>query len=395
MTDKLKEQVLSLKEEMIGLRRDFHRYPELSMQERRTARRVADYLIDLGLTVTTDLGGTGVVGLLGANESGKTLLVRADMDALPIQEETALPFKSENSGVMHACGHDGHMAILLSTAKLLSLMGGNLGGRVKFVFQPGEEIFKGAAAMIKDGVMENPDVDAALGFHLINQIPLGVIGLRKGALMASADAFRIRIMGKGGHAGMPDQGVDAILMSAHTITSLQSLISKEVSPFTPLVVHVGKIKGGDAYNIIARHVELEGTVRTLDEALQKSMPERMERILKGIVSALRGSYEIDYEFGCPTVINEDAMTDLVRNAAAQVVGQKGVTEVQQIMGSEDFAFFLKEVPGCYFFVGAGNKEKGLDKPHHNAGFDFDEEALLSGAETLTRSVLAYFGSSYV
>ena len=243
--------------------------------------------------------------------------------------------------------------------------------------------------MIEDGVLKNPEVDAAFALHLMNHMPSGVIGVRNGAFMASMDSFTIKILGKGGHAAMPEGGVDAVLMSGQVVSALQSLISKEVSPLTPLVVHVGTIHGGSAFNIVADQVELKGTVRTLDETLQKSIPERMDRILKGVTEALRGTYELDYKFVYPPVINEESMTELVQRIAIQVVGEKKVIEIPPIMGSDDFAFCLKEVPGCYFFVGAGNSEKGMDHPHHNAQFDFDEDAMLVGAEMMVRVATTY------
>ncbi len=387
--DELRQAVLNHKEEMIALRREFHQYPELGMEESRTPKTVARHLGDLGLKVSTGIGKTGVVGLLEGGKPGKTVLLRADMDALPIQEMTDLPFQSKNAGVMHACGHDGHMAILLTLAKLLAARRKGLRGRIKFVFQPGEEGMGGARFMIQDGVLEEPSVDAAFALHLIAQFPVGMIGVRPGALMACMDSFTIRITGKGGHAAMPDGGVDAILMAAQAVTALQSLVSREISPLTPLVVHVGTFHGGEAFNIVAERVEMKGTVRTLDEALQKSIPERMDRVLKGITSALRGSHELDYEFGYPPLINDGPMTDLMKREAAYVVGPERVIDVPATLASDDMAFFLKKVPGCYFFVGAGNPSRGINHPHHNARFDIDEDALVVAAETLGRVTLAY------
>jgi amidohydrolase len=281
------------------------------------------------------------------------------------------------------------MAILLTVATILSYKREEFSGQIKFMFQPGEEGFAGARFMIEDGVLKDPKVDAAFALHLMNNMPSGVIGVRNGALMASMDSFTIKILGKGGHAGMPDEGVDAVLMSGQVVCALQSLISKEVSPLTPLVVHVGTIQGGSAFNIVADQVELKGTVRTLDETLQKSIPERMNRIVKGVTEALRGTHELDYQFVYPTVINEETMTELVQGIATQVVGEEKVIELPPMMGSDDFAFCLKEVPGCYFFVGAGNSEKGMDPPHHNARFDFDENAMVVGAEMMVRVAKTY------
>jgi amidohydrolase len=388
----ISKAVADLKGEMIRLRRDFHQHPELGFEEKWTAGIVAEYLDDLGIEVRTGVGRTGVSALLSGNGPGKTVLLRADMDALPIQEETEAPYKSRRDGVMHACGHDGHMAILLAAARILSHRRETFSGRIKFVFQPGEEGFAGAGFMIKEGVLKDPEVDAAFALHLMNQLPSGVIGVRSGALMASMDAFDIKILGKGGHAAMPEGGADAILMGAQVVSALQSLISKEVSPLTPLVVHVGMIHGGSAFNIVADRIELKGTVRTLDETLQKSIPERMDRILKGVTEALRGTHELDYRFGYPQLTNDEGMVRLVQGVAAHVVGEEQTVEIPPSMAADDFAFFLKEVPGCYFIVGAGDPERGLDQPHHNARFDFDEDAMAVGAEMMVRVALGYLAA---
>jgi amidohydrolase len=389
VADSIKDEILSLKDEMIQIRRDFHQYPELGMEEKRTSKKIAKRLGGLSLEVNTSIGRTGVVGLLKGKDLGKTVFLRADMDALPIHEKNNVPYRSRNDGIMHACGHDGHMAILLTVAKILADHREDLSGQIKFVFQPGEEGFAGARFMIEDGVLKNPKVDAAFGLHLNTGIPLGSLALRAGNMMACMDSFTIKIKGKGGHAASPEEGADAILMSAQVISMLQSLISKEVSPTTPLVVHVGTIHGGSAFNIVADYVELKGTVRTHDEILRKSIPERIERIVKGVTAALRGAHKLDYQFGYLPVVNDAGMTELVKGVGAQVVGADQVLEIAPVMISDDMGFFLREVPGCYFLVGAGSAEKGFDQPHHSARFDFDEEALVVGAEMMVRVVLAY------
>jgi len=389
MAAEISKEVMSLKEEMVRLRRDFHQNPELGLKERRTAGVIERYLKDLNLTVSANIGGTGVVGLLKGGKPGKTLLLRADMDALPIPEQTDAAYRSLNKGVMHACGHDGHMAILLTVARILSERRESIPGTVKFVFQPGEEGFGGAKLMIADGVLENPRVDAAMALHLFTSIPSGVIGVRPGPIMASMDNFTITILGRGGHGAIPDEGVDAILMSAHVITALQSLISRETSPLNPLVVHVGTIRGGNAANVVADRVVLAGTVRTLDDRLRRSIPQSMTRILDGIIPAFRGTYEFEYEEGYPAVVNDETMTELARETAKKVVGRENVREVERGMISEDMAFVLREVPGCFFYVGAGGRGQGVYAPHHNARFDFDEDALMIGAEMMTRAAMTY------
>ncbi len=389
MDDFIKDEILSLKDEMIQIRRGFHQYPELGMEEKRTSENIARRLGELSLEVNTSIGRAGVVGLLKGKNPGKTVLLRADMDALPIHEKNNVPYRSRNEGIMHACGHDGHMAILLTVAKILTAHHEDFSGRIKFVFQPGEEGLAGARFMIEDGVLKDPQVDAVFALHLMTRFPIGFVALRAGPLMACMDAFTIKIKGKGAHGAMPEEGADAILMSAQVISTLQSLISKEVSPMIPLVVHVGTIHGGNAFNIVAEHVELKGTVRTHDEILRKSMSERIDRIVKGVTTALRGTYKLDYQFGYPPVFNDAAMTGLVKDVGVQVVGAEQVIEIPPVMISDDMAFFLREVSGCYFFVGAGSAEKGFDQPHHNARFDFDEDALVVGAEMMAHVALAY------
>ena len=384
-----KKEIAGIKNEIIKLRRDFHQYPELAFAEKRTSEKITNYLKRLDLEVKTGVAGTGVVGSLSGQGRGKTLLLRADMDALPINEKNRIAYKSKNEGVMHACGHDGHMAILLAVAKILTAHQKDFKGNIKFVFQPGEEGYGGAKIMIKEGVLKKPKVNAALGLHISSLLPTGMIGLRVGTTMASMDDFSVRIHGRGGHAAIPDSGVDAILMSAQAITTLQSIITKEVSPVQPAVLHVGLIKGGDAFNVIADFAEFHGTVRTFDETLQKSMPDRIDRILKGVTQALRGSHELDYKFGYPPVVNDRGMSILVKQEAENVLGQGMVLEMPATMTSDDMAYFQREVPGCYFFLGAGNKKKNIDQPNHNSRFNIDEDALPLGVEVMVRSAMAY------
>ena len=308
---------------------------------------------------------------------------------MPIHELNDVEYRSVNDGVMHACGHDGHMAILLGTASVLSGMRDKLHGRVKFVFQPAEESLGGAGFMIEDGVLDNPKVDAAFGLHLISMLPLGYVGWKSGPIMASMDPFTITMKGKGGHSSIPEGGIDAIQMSASVITALQGIVTKEISPMTPVVIHVGTIKGGDAPNVIAETVVMEGTVRTLDTLVQQTIPERMERIISGIAGSMGGSYELDYKKGYPGTVNDAAMTQIVHDIAVQVAGEDFVLEVPSAMISEDMSFYLREVPGSYFYVGAGNVEKGLSQPHHNARFDFDEQALVMGARMMCSLAISY------
>ncbi len=389
MDDGLKKDVLAIQDEIISLRRDFHMYPELGMNEIRTAVKINEYLNNMALETTTGIAETGIACTIKGKGRGKTLLLRADMDALPIMEKTDIPFRSKNEGVMHACAHDGHMAILLGAAKILNARRSEFFGNIKLVFQPGEEGLAGAFFMINAGVLEDPKVDAALGLHLFSTFPTGQIRVRDGDMMASADQFTITIKGKSGHGAQPEAGIDAIFIAGHVITALQDIVSRELSAQSPAVIHIGKIQGGSAANIIADQVLLTGSVRTLNEEIRKFVEQRMNSILNGIVSAFRGTYTFDYIRGYPVLKNETSMTRLIEKTARTVVGTGNVFTADPIMASEDMAFFLEKVPGCFFFVGAANVEKGCHHPHHSELFNFDEDAMVIGVETLVRAALSY------
>jgi amidohydrolase len=384
----IKKEVAELKEEVIKLRRDFHMHPELGFQEKRTSQIVENYLKDLGLEVKARIAKTGVVGLLRGKENGSTILLRADMDALPIEEKNDVPYKSVNKGIMHACGHDGHTAMLLVAAKVLSRHKDEIKGNVKFVFQPSEEKDPGGAIkMIEEGVMENPHVKKAFGLHLGNMIPAGIIGIKEGVLTAEADRFKIKITGKGGHGAYPHTSVDPVVIASHTVLGLQQIVSRETDPVQPIVVTIGKIHSGDVFNVIPENAELLGTVRTLDKNVAKSVPERIERISKHIAEAYRGKAELEYHFGYPPLINSKEETQYVINIAKQVVGEKRIITVPVSMGGEDMAYFLEKAKGAFYWLGSMNKEKGLDKPHHSAYFDFDEDVLPIGVEMHVRIAL--------
>ena len=387
-----KGEITSLKDEMIQMRRDFHRKPEPGFREVETSKVVAKRLEEYGLEVKKGIAKTGVVGLLRGGSEGKTILIRADMDALTVKEQTGLEFASENEGVMHACGHDGHMTIALTTARILSRHRDALKGNLKFVFQPAEEWPGGAKLMIEEGVMEDPKVDAAIGLHLWNYLPIGKVGVRSGPIMASMDSMRIKIKGKGGHGAIPHDTVDSIVVSSHVVTALQTIASREIAPIAPCVVTIGTIKGGYGFNIIADFVEMEGTVRALDVDLQKTLPGRIERIIKGVTSGMRADYDFEYTFHHPVTINDETMVGLIEEVSAVVAGQENVVIFEQTMGGEDMAFFLREVPGCYFFLGSSNKEKGLDQPHHSPQFNFDEDAMPIGVEIFARAAMKYLES---
>ena len=378
-------------DEMVRLRRDFHAHPELGLKEKRTSGIVADYLQGLGLEVETGIAGTGVVGLLAGGAPGRTLMLRSDMDALPVQEQGDAPYRSRTKNVMHACGHDGHMANLLGTAAVLSRFREQLKGQVKFVFQPAEEFPGGAKLMVEEGVLENPRVDAAFGLHLVTSLPLGCIGWSRGVMMAAMDSFTLRIRGKSGHSAMPEGSVDAILAGARVISALQGLIVRDVSSPGAALVNVGTITGGSASNVVAEEVVLTGTVRTIDRDVRAGFPAAMMRAIDGAAGGMKASFELDYEHGYPPVVNDPAMSDLFADVIRQTPWGQGLIELPPVMGSEDMSFYFERVPGCFIFLGAGNPERGITAPLHSSRFDFDESALVMGATLFSRLALTFLG----
>lgn len=391
MSTALFQEVDAIAPEIVSNRRDFHMHPELGFEEVRTAGRLVELLRGYGLEVETMVG-TGVVAYLRGAKPGKTLLVRADIDALPVQELSTHDYRSTHPGKMHACGHDAHMAILLGVAKVLASRQHELAGTVKLVFQPAEEGPGGALPMIEAGVLENPKVEAAIGFHVWNNLPVGQIGVRSGPIMANTDQFDLFIEGKGGHGAMPHLSVDAIAVAGQVISALQTIVARNVSPLDSAVVTLGKIRGGDRHNIIAQTVELSGTVRSFSKTVGEMLPRRIEEVVAGITGALGASYRLEYERTYPATVNDPGMTELVRRAAAEVVGEEQVIECEPSMGGEDMAYFLREVPGCYFFIGTANAERGLDNPHHHPGFDLDERGLPIGAKVVVQAIYDYLAS---
>jgi amidohydrolase len=378
------------RERMIELRRDFHRHPEIAHQEHRTAGIVAERLQALGLdSVRTGVGQTGVVGVLNGARPGQTVMLRADMDALPVVEaDRGQPYRSLNQGVHHACGHDGHIAILLTAAEVLAARRTDLPGTISFVFQPAEERVGGAEGMIKDGALE-PRPHACFGLHLWNDLEIGRVDARPGPIYASADAFSITLSGPGGHAAMPHQTVDPVLASAELIMALQTLVSRESPPLEPTVLTIGSIHGGTAPNIIPSRLELQGTLRVFDPSVRAHLLERMQAVIEGIASTFRVQAELHMTDCCPACINDAAMADLVSDVAAGVIGAPNVGRATRTMGADDMSLFLNAVPGCYMFVGSANRERGLDSPHHSPTFDFDERALDVGVQLLTNAALEF------
>ncbi len=395
--DALATEVAQRRADLIELRRYFHQRPELSFEEQETAAEIARRLREMGLEAREGVGGTGVTALLRGRTDGddpaRTLLVRADIDALPVNEEAdeeTRPWRSRTPGVMHACGHDGHIAILLTLAEMLVARRDQLHGAVQFVFQPAEERIGGALAMLADGVTTHPKVDATLGLHLWTPVPVGKVSVAPGAVFSSADELLLRVLGRGGPGAMPHLAVDPVVVAAEIITALQTLVSREISPFNPAVVTFGSIPGGEAFNIIADSVELHGTLRTYDPEDRETLRRRIGEVARGVASSLRAEVEYEIRGGCPACVNDEPMAALVRRAAIATVGAENTPEGDQRQAaSDDMAYFLDAAPGCYFFVGAGDPEHGIDAPHHSPRFDIAEESLAIGLETLARATLDY------
>ncbi|MBI3097509.1 MAG: amidohydrolase [Planctomycetes bacterium] len=371
-------------DELRSIRRTIHAHPEIAFTEKATGALVAKRLKRAGLKVKTGVAKTGVVGLLRGAHPGPTILVRADMDCLPLQEENRKPYVSKRANLMHACGHDGHVAMATVTAEILSRQRGDLHGNIKFVFQPAEESPGGARPMIEEGVMENPHVDAAVGIHLWNDFPVGRLGIRSGPLLACADIIEIDVFGPGGHGAAPHQTVDTILVASQIVNALQQISSRNISPLEPVVVSICSIHAGHAHNIIPRRVQMVGTVRTFNRARRDELPKRIEDIIRGVTGAAGARYGFRYRKLYPATINDPRMTAFVKQCALDIVAKEQIDETVQTLGGEDMSFFLEKAPGCFIFVGSNNKAKDLAHPHHNPRFDFDESALKVGAELFSR-----------
>jgi len=370
-----------------SLRRDFHMHPELGFNEVRTSGIVAKELTKLGLEVHTGVAKTGVVALLEGAMPGPVILARFDMDALPILEETGAEYASQNAGVMHACGHDGHTAIGLTVAKILRAHRQELAGTVKFIFQPAEEGMGGAEGMIDAGILENPKPDLSLALHVWNEKPLGWFGLASGPVMAGAELFKIKVRGKGGHGAVPHLTADPVLAAAEIVSALQSIVSRNVAPLKSAVLSVCTIHGGEAFNVIPQTVELAGTIRTFEPEVREKVLERFEIIVYGLAETMGCQAEVELQRLTPATINQPESAARLASLARQMFPTADVDTSDYItMGSEDFAFIMVKVPGCYFLVGSANKEKGLDASHHHPRFDFDEQALSHGAALMASAI---------
>lgn len=375
-------------EKIVQLRRDLHRIPEPAYTESKTAAYVADYLDHLGLAVKTGIAKFGVVGAQTFDDPGKTLMLRSELDALPVSEETGLPFASTHDGAMHACGHDGHMAMVLGAATVLSEITDRLSGRINFVFQPAEEGPGGAKPMIDEGIMENPHVDYSLGCHLWPGVEEGQVGVKAGPLMAAMDRFDLTINGQGGHGAMPHLCVDALDVGTQIVNALQRIVSRQMNPLSPTVVTVGSFHSGTTFNIISEEARLSGTTRTFDTKIWESWPQRIDAVVSGICQSMGASYELDYQAGYPVTVNDEWMADEIKTVAASVVGPDNVVVPEPTMGGEDMSFYLERSKGCFFFLGVG-REGGA--PLHNPRFTFNEDILLTGVEIYCRAALQLLG----
>ncbi|MBL0389333.1 amidohydrolase [Tumebacillus sp. ITR2] len=388
LRDQIASRIRDLHPQLVERRRDFHQHPELGFQEFRTSKIVADWLTELGLEVRTGVAKTGVVARLRGGKPGKTIALRADMDALPIQDVKTCDYKSTVPGTMHACGHDAHTTMVLGAATVLSELRDQLEGDVVFLFQPAEEGPGGAEPMIAEGALDG--VDFILGQHMAPVYPAGYMAVAEREAMAAADEFTLRILGTGGHGAYPHMTVDALQISAQVITALQAVVSRQVDPLQSAVLTIGTINGGYRYNVIADVIEMTGTVRTFDGLLREEIPKRMEQIIDGITKAYGASYELDYQFHYPAVLNHKSAVDLMRSVATDVLGRERVLEAPPSMGGEDFAYFLQKVPGCFYWLGC----KHPDPVHvgyniHHPGFDIEEESLFYGVQLMVEGTLAY------
>ncbi len=390
--ERIKAEAQELQPQLIAWRRDFHAHPELGFQEIRTAGIVAEHLHNLGLEVSTGIGKTGVVAMVegdGADETAPTILLRFDMDALPILEETGLPFSSQNPGVMHACGHDGHTAIGMGVARLLVKHRQHLQGRVKLVFQPAEEGVGGATAMIADRVLEDPKPAAAFAMHLWSRLPLNQVVVQPGPLWAAADKFELIVHGKGGHGATPHDTIDTTLVAAQIVVALQSIVARNVNPTDTAVVTVGSFKSGSVGNVISEKAVLQGTVRSFSSEVRELLHRRINEVAGGICQAFGATHEFSVPGGCPAVVNSPAGAALMQSVAEAVVGPEQVAQIAPMMVGEDMSEFLNRAPGCFVLVGAASPETGPFSPHHSPTFDFDERMLSTGVALMANTAFAW------
>lgn len=382
------ERIEQIYPELVKIRRDIHQHPELSEQEERTSKVVQNFLKEHQIPYQTGFADNGVVGVIEGKEKGKTVAVRADMDALPIQEVRDVPYSSVNDGVMHACGHDVHTTILLGTAKILNEMKEELNGNVKLLFQPAEETVGGAARMIQEGCMENPKVDYAIGLHVHSGFECGEIIINHGIVNAATGKVLITVKGKSGHGAHPESAVDAIVIASHIVVALQTVISRKIAATDAIVFTIGKISGGIISNIIADTVAMEGILRSLDAEVRTKVKEQIVRVVKMTAEAYGGSAEVEFEEGYIELVNNDKVADVIEEAAIETVGKEHViTKEPPSLASEDFAFFCKATKAAYYSIGCLNQSQGIDACVHNCYFDVDEECIKIGIKIHINTIL--------
>jgi amidohydrolase len=395
MISNLKQEIEAVTPEIVAIRRDIHQHAETGFQEFRTSKIIKEYLKELNLDSIQECAGTGVIATLKGGKPGKRIMLLADIDALPITEQTGLPFASKNDGCMHACGHDSHAAMLLGALKVLKAHEKDIPGTVKFVFQTGEEISKGAKIAIKEGVMDG--VDAVFGMHIGSiispDLPAGTLIVVPGCCMASFDRFVLKVKGMGCHGSTPEKGVDPITIASHIVISLQEVIAREIAAPRPAVLTVGKIAGGFAFNVIPSEVEIEGTIRAFEDEVRQHLAKRIGEISSSVAATFRGSCDYEMDWGAPPVVNDDAMAKLAGDAAKKALGAEHViTEVPSPnMGGEDFAYYLEQKPGAFMFLSSANPAKNTNIPHHNPKFDLDEDVFYKGSAVFVAIVEDFLG----
>ncbi len=391
MGDVLREKIYEMRDWLVEIRRTIHMQPELMFEEEKTAQLVAGWLKKFGLEVRTGVAKTGVVGLLRGGKEGKTVAIRADMDALPIEEANQVPYASKVKGKMHACGHDAHTTILLGVANLFSSMRDQIRGNIKWIFQPAEEGGAGGRIMTEEGALENPKVDAIFGAHVFPEIPIGKVGINEREGLAATDRVIIKLIGKGGHGAYPHLSRDPILAAGYLITQIHSIVSRSIHPLDSAVISLGKISGGTAFNIIPDEVEILGTVRSLTPQVRGQLKERLEQVSQGVAKSFGLECNFVFEYGYPALVNDPQMSHLVAAACGKAIGKENVEFLQPSMGGEDFAYYLEKVPGSFFRLGCRNEQKGFVHPFHNSRFDLDETVLPFGVEMFARVINEFLG----
>ena len=395
MESTLKKKTEEMRDWLIEIRRTIHMHPELGFEEVETSRLVAEWLERFGFRVRKGVATTGVIGVLPGKKPGKTVAIRADMDALPMEEARPVPYASKIKGKMHACGHDAHVAMLLGVAKFFSSIPDQVKGNIKWIFQPAEEGGGGGRLMVEEGALEDPKVDAIFGTHVFPLLPSGMVGYYEREGLAASDRFSVKIIGKGGHGAFPHLCKDPVLAAGHFITQVHSIVSRNINPIESAVITIGKVSGGTASNIIPDEVELVGTVRSLTPQVQEELKRRIEEVARGIAQSFDMDYRYDFEYGYPMLINDPEMVKLAARACAKGVGEENVVAVKPSMGGEDFSYYLQKVPGAFFRLGNRNEAKGTTHPYHSSFFDVDEDILPLGVEMFVRIIDEYLGLGIV